>query len=481
MANNIRSEYLQQVINDKNMLEEQLKNVTKSTIQSIIGENIEKKLRKIILESGDEFIEDEIEDTETIDSSSDVNASPESNDGSETDNIESSETNDVTAEISDETQDIVGDEGGEGETEVVDASIENNEEGSSEEDVWGEVEQFKGEDGEYDLTGMDMGNLLKVMKVMTPEDGIRVIKNDNGTITINDQEANKEYVVDINSECSESGECETETSSETDDNMNESNLGYTDNFQNKTAMTTPSNKEPANPKTTYSMDGGAPTGTEKRWANQGDKAPYNEEVNEEFEIELDEDEINETMTTQEQGPYNRNTGMVHTNTNTKAAKGRNAHAGGQQISGTGDNSYSNAQNENINNIKRKANAIFLENKELKKLIPVMRQKIMEAIVINKSMGNVIRILTENSTSTQENKYILSRIKSVTTIEESDRLYGTISEELTREGRKLNNLNEKINSQLSESRIADNNPEPPMYQVEDMSKVLNLMKRVNNIK
>lgn len=473
MANNIRSEYLQQLLNDKNMLEEQLKNVTKSTIQSIINEKIEKNFKKIILESGDEFIEDEIEDTETVDSSSDVNASPKSSEGDE--------TSDVTAEISDETQDVIGDESGEGETEIVDTDFENNEEGSSEEeDVWGEVEQFKGDDGEYDLTGMDMGNLLKVMKVMSPEDGIRVVKNDNGTITINDEETNKEYIVDINSECTDESCGSESTDTDTDDNMNESELGYTDNFQNKTAMTTPSNKEPANPKTTYSMDGGAPTGDGKRWANQGDKAPYNEEVNEEFEIELDEDEINETMTTQEQGPYNRNTGMVHTNTNSKAAKGRNAHAGGQQISGTGDNSYSNAQNENINNIKRKANAIFLENKELKKLIPVMRQKIMEAIVINKSMGNVIRILTENSTSTQEKKDILSRFKSVKTIEESDNLYGTISEELTREGRKLNNLNEKINSQLSESKV-QNIVETPMYQVEDMSKVLSLMNRVNKIK
>lgn len=31
-------------------------------------------------------------------------------------------------------------------------------------------------------------------------------------------------------------------------NCNETELGYTDNFQNKTAMTTPSNNEPANPK-----------------------------------------------------------------------------------------------------------------------------------------------------------------------------------------------------------------------------------------
>ena len=469
MAKNIRSEYIKQLIEDKNSLENKLSEVTKETIKSIIDENVGDKLRQIISEDEDSFIEDEVEDDSTASSEEDG------------DDAETETEVDDTAENGDETTDVDVEDTV---TDTVDDGKEDSDIDATEDDVWNDLEQYKGEDGEYDLTGMDADNLIKVMQVMKPTDGIRVVKNDNGTITLSDDETEKEYIIDIDAEGEDGlGDFDSEEGvEESKKHCNEgANLGYTDDFQNKTAMTTPPNNEPANPKTTYSMDGGAPTGTEKRWANQGSKAPYDEDVNEEceYEVEIDddkkEDEVNETMTTQEQGPYNRGDGMVHTNTNSKAAKGRNAHAGGKQISGTGDNSYSNTQLENI---MRKANAIFNENKELKALVPKMQQQMMESIVINKSMGNVMRIVMENSTTLNEKKDILKRFTGVKTIEESDSLYQTISEELKREGKTMN-VNNVINSQLAESK--NSVVETPMYQSEDLSKTLDLINRLNKIK
>lgn len=473
MAKNIRSEYIKQLIEDKNSLENKLSEVTKETIKSIIDENVGDKLRQIISEDEDSFIEDEVEDDSTT-------SSEEDGDDAATDAETETEVDD-TAENGDETTDVDVEDTV---TDTVDDGTEDSDIDATEDDVWNDLEQYKGEDGEYDLTGMDADNLIKVMQVMKPTDGIRVVKNDNGTITLSDDETEKEYIIDIDAEGEDGlGDFDSEEGvEESKKHCNEgANLGYTDDFQNKTAMTTPPNNEPANPKTTYSMDGGAPTGTEKRWANQGSKAPYDEDVNEEceYEVEIDddkkEDEVNETMTTQEQGPYNRGDGMVHTNTNSKAAKGRNAHAGGKQISGTGDNSYSNTQLENI---MRKANAIFNENKELKALVPKMQQQMMESIVINKSMGNVMRIVMENSTTLNEKKDILKRFTGVKTIEESDSLYQTISEELKREGKTMN-VNNVINSQLAESK--NSVVETPMYQSEDLSKTLDLINRLNKIK
>ncbi len=473
MAKNIRSEYIKQLIEDKNSLENKLSEVTKETIKSIIDENVGDKLRQIISEDEDSFIEDEVEDDSTA-------SSEEDGDDAATDAETETEVDD-TAENGDETTDVDVEDTV---TDTVDDGKEDSDIDATEDDVWNDLEQYKGEDGEYDLTGMDADNLIKVMQVMKPTDGIRVVKNDNGTITLSDDETEKEYIIDIDAEGEDGlGDFDSEEGvEESKKHCNEgANLGYTDDFQNKTAMTTPPNNEPANPKTTYSMDGGAPTGTEKRWANQGSKAPYDEDVNEEceYEVEIDddkkEDEVNETMTTQEQGPYNRGDGMVHTNTNSKAAKGRNAHAGGKQISGTGDNSYSNTQLENI---MRKANAIFNENKELKALVPKMQQQMMESIVINKSMGNVMRIVMENSTTLNEKKDILKRFTGVKTIEESDSLYQTISEELKREGKTMN-VNNVINSQLAESK--NSVVETPMYQSEDLSKTLDLINRLNKIK
>ena len=459
-SNNIRSQYVQQILEDKNSLEEKLKEVTQSTVTSIIGEKVENKIRKILSEGDDSFIEDEVDDVKT---DTDTDVDDETTDTTDTD----TEVLDKPVEDGDETK--------------TDAEVVDDTEGADDEnaDLWNDLEQYQGEDGEYDLTGMDADAVIKVMQVLKPEDGVRVVKNDNGTITLSDDETEKEYIIDV--DCSDECGADDAVEESKKPNCNETELGYTDNFQNKTAMTTPSNNEPANPKTTYSMDGGAPTGTEKRWANKGDKAPFDEDVNEEVEFEIecdgtncDKEKVDETMTTQEQGPYNRGNGMIHTNTNSKAAKGRNAHAGGQQISGTADNSYSEAKLESI---KRKANAIFNENKELKALVPQMKQQLMEAIVINKSMGNLMKIVMENSTSLNEKKEIFARFSGVKTIEESDNLYKTISEELKREGKTIN-VNNVINSQLAESK--NNIVETPMYQSDDLSQTLSLMKRMSRL-
>ena len=465
-SNNIRSQYVQQILEDKNSLEEKLKEVTQSTVTSIIGEKVENKIRKILSEGDDSFIEDEVDDVKT-DTDTEVDD-------------ETTDTTDTDTEVLDEPVED-GDETKTDDDTVADAEVVDDTEGADDEnaDLWNDLEQYQGEDGEYDLTGMDADAVIKVMQVLKPEDGVRVVKNDNGTITLSDDETEKEYIIDV--DCSDESGADDAVEESKKPNCNETELGYTDNFQNKTAMTTPSNNEPANPKTTYSMDGGAPTGTEKRWANKGNRAPFDEDVTEEVEFEIecdgtncDKEKVDETMTTQEQGPYNRGNGMVHTNTNSKAAKGRNAHAGGQQISGTADNSYSEAKLESI---KRKANAIFNENKELKALVPQMKQQLMEAIVINKSMGNLMKIVMENSTSLNEKKEIFARFSGVKTIEESDNLYKTISEELKREGKTIN-VNNVINSQLAESK--NNIVETPMYQSDDLSQTLSLMKRMSRL-
>lgn len=479
MAKKIRSEYLQQLLEDKDSLYKKLNDVTQSTVASIMGKTIEENIRKIISEDEDSFVEDEVDDIETTDSTDDTSAEDVSVDTEEVadDNAADEETEEEeTVEDTDAVEDEVDTEVS---TEDDDTDVES--------DVWDDLESYKGEDGEYDLTGMGTEQLIKVMQVMKPTDGVRVLKNDNGTITLSDDETEKEYIIDLDGDTEDTEE-ETTFELETDEDLgescekecNEANLGYTDNFQNKTAMTTPSNNEPADSKTTYSMDGGVPTGTEKRWANQGDKAPYDEKVSEseevDTEIEVDDEEpVNETMTTQEQGPYNRGDGMVHTNTNDKAAKGRNSSAGGEKIHGTSDNSYSDAKLESV---MRKANAIFNENKELKALVPQMKAKLMESIVINKSMGNIMNLVIENSTTLNEKKEILKRFTNVKTIEESDKLYATISEELKRDGRKLN-VEGIINSQLAESKntVVDK----PLYQSEDLSKTLSLINRLNKIK
>lgn len=461
MAKNIRSEYIKNLMEDKERLSQEMKEVAESTVQNILNETIKTNLKNILSESEDEdtFSEEDVVDdaTQKTEDTTDVDATEE---------VPSSD--DVTAD-----------------SDVVTSDEESGEETKTpEDDVWSEVEQFKGEDGEYDLTGMDKDSLVKVLKVMGPEDGIRVVKKDDNTILLNDDETEKEYIIQLDdvSNDDESSDDEIEFDIDVDDSVeeskqnecNESDLGYTTNYQKQTAMTTPDNHEPADSSKTYSMDAGVPTGTDKPFPGNGDKAPFDKKVNEE---ECCDDEINETMTTQENGAYNRNTGMVHTNTNSKAAKGRNSHAGGEQIHGTSQNSYSEAQMEAI---KRKANAIFNENKELKTLLPSIKQQLAEAIVINQSLANVIKIISENATTVNEKKDIIKRFTSVKTREESNNLLKTITEELKRSGKSKENLEHMFNGQLAESKVNTNKTEP-MYQSADLKDTVDFMNRLNKIK
>lgn len=459
---NIRSEYVKSLLEDKEALNKQLESVTESTIKSIIEDKVKDNFRQIISEDADAFEEEEVEEKPT-DTGED--SEEEKSDDINADVVDSEDT----TEDGDDTEDELGMGG--------DTADEDGSEDDTE--VWDALEDYKGEDGEYDLTGMDANKVLKVLKVMKPEDGVRVVKNDEGDYELSDDETGKEYIiqVDADDEDEEEDEIDSDELGEGKEYCIEfeehGNTGYTTNYQKQTAMTTSDNHEPADSDKTYSMDGGVPTGTEKPFPGNGDKSPYNNKVNEDA---CEDEEMNEAMTTQEDGAYNRGTGMVHTNTNSKAAKGRNSHAGGVQVHGTGENSYSEAQMESI---KRKANEIFKENKQLKSILPTFKKQLQEAIVINQSLGYIVRLLKENATSADEKQSIIKRFSDIKTLKEGTAMFKTINEELHR-NHQSQNVENVFNSQLSEAskHIAS---ETPMYQSDDLSKSLDLMRRLNQIK
>lgn len=459
--NNIRSAYVKNLLAEKSSLDKRLEEATRESMREILAERVDAGLRQLLSEAEDEnaYDEEEVDATMTTDE-----IVPNQDDAAQ-----SAETEvDVDAEVADaeDATDVDVET-----TEVEDVeSTEDDADGEKEVDAdWSEFEQYKDEDGEYDLTGMDMENALRVLRVVDPnKDGIRVVKNNDGSITLSDENTEAEYIIDIDSDV------------ETEDATNES-LGYTDNYQKKTAMTTPDNHEPANSKTTYSMDAGVPTGTEKPWAGKGDKAPYTEEVSEEceYEVEMEEDAVEESMTTQENGAYNRGTGMIHTNTNDKAAKGRNAHAGGRQIHGTADNSYSNAQLENI---RRKANVIFNENKQLRQIVGKLRDKVEESIVVNSSMGKIVKLVMENATSQDEKVSIVKRFNNVKTVAEAQSLYETIDRELKSTNKNINeNIQSAVNGQVIAESAKTNIVETSLYQSEDLAQTVGLMERLEKIK
>ena len=472
----VRSEYIKKMMAESHNLEDKLKDVAQSTINSILEEKTNKNLRQILSEDEDSFSEEEVDDDVTLGSS----------------------------DASDE----------EGASTAVDSTVDDDDatagDDSADDSEWDDLEKYKDEDGEYDLRSMDKDELVKVLKVMSPDDAVRIVKNDDDTLTVTDESNDEEYELELDGDMDEfddegdmgefgdddeeieieidgdddfdgddvDDEEEIEIVPDDDDDefeieLDESNLGYTDNYQKKTAMTTPDNHEPANPKSTYSMDGGVPTGREKPWVGPKKKSPYDDDVNEGCENECDYIEEGGHTVTQD-GPYSRGDSKTWTNDASHKTP-RNGSRAGVKEKGTADNMYSDVSES----IKKKANQIFLENKQLKALMGKLQNQVNEAIVVNQSLANVIKIINENATTVNEKKDILRRFNECSTREESNKLYSVISEELKREGKTHSNVAGTINSQLSESR--DRAVETPMFKSQDLSDTLNFMSRLDAIK
>lgn len=421
----VRSEYIKKLMSESHSLEEKLKDVAQSTINSILEEKTNKNLRQILSEDENSFSEEEVDDDVELGGSEDTSEE------------ESAEENDA----------------------------ENSE--------WDDLEQYKDEDGEYDLRSMDKDELVKVLKVMSPDDAVRIVKNDDDSLTVTDETNDEEFELELGNDDDEEIDIDVEDDDDFDDDvieidLDESNLGYTDNYQKKTAMTTPDNHEPANPHSTYSMDGGVPKGTEKPWVGGKQKSPFNDDVNENCET-----------TIQEGGAF----GKAAARTAGKQRRNNSSGQGGQPYGGRHNSvagEYKDYQETAVSeNIKKKANQIFVENKQLKSLMKKLQNQVNEAIVVNQSLANVIKLINENATTVNEKKEILRRFNDCTTKEESNKLYSTISEELKRSGKTHSNVTETINSQLSESR--DRAVETPMYQSQDLSETISFMNRLNAIK
>ena len=62
MAKNIRSEYIKNLLEDKEALQSQMEGITESTIKSLLEDKVKDNLRQIISEDANAFEEEEVED-----------------------------------------------------------------------------------------------------------------------------------------------------------------------------------------------------------------------------------------------------------------------------------------------------------------------------------------------------------------------------------------------------------------------------------
>ena len=470
----------------KNSLDKQYQEAIAESMKNIIGENAKEEVRRLLKEAEDEdsFSEEEVDDdTATTDKEENVDTDSKVEDGSE-DNADDA--------VDTDTEKV----------EDMESSEADPNEEEADDDLWNDLEQCKDADGEYDCRGMDDGKLLKVLKAMGPEDGIRVMSNGDGTVNVEVDgdliDGEQEFVIDIDDFSGDENEIELSV----DDSLDEGkvDLGYMDHpgnggYQKDTAVT-------------LDPDESLPTDRKKvghTWNSQlkdasidhgkdGDRQPFNKNVNEEvdecgtiFEIEQDGDEemIDEVMTSTENSGAARGVSNTHANTNSSHKFARNGHVEAQSPTnmsngrGTGDG-YKEASNES-KQLRKMVNRLYDENKQMKSIVPELTKKLNESMVINASMGYIVRLLNENSTTMDEKKQISERFTKVNTLEEGKKLYETISNEL-KNVNKRNDVNGIINSQLAEGKQAKQNlVETTMYKSQQVNETLNFMKRLDAVK
>lgn len=592
--NNIRSEYVKDLLTEKDNLGAMLSESTSEAIKSFLGESVNKGLRNILSEADDSFTEEEVDDKapefkknskkdkkEKSDKDSKKKSSKKSEpkddddedfdiedkDGFDNENGFEDDTDDFDDEgddlndednedfddegddLNDEDNEDFDDEGNDlNDEDGDDFDADNDFDGNMEsgeddfedpdDEIWDSMEEFKGEDGEYDLTGQDKDTVMKILKAMKPEDGVRVVKNDDDTYTVNDEENETEYVVELDedefidgNDVEENGfddvpndefddDFNTEdfddesdldfgTGDEFDDvdsfeddefsdypmaaecgmgecGLNETNLGYTDSYQKNTAMTMDSDDDSDNG-SPIKMNAGLPRGSKnngKRWVGNtsGKMAPYTSKTKSEtlYEVELDEEgetdtTFNSGSSTSGQVPSTSEASTVAHGAHTKGLNGVSPK--NRKDNGRAPHKSPMSSNENF---ERKIKAIMAENKELKKIANEIKRRLKENVVVNASLGKIIKLMVENSTTRDEKVNILNRFNKVKSVNESKELYETISNEL--KGSKKGGSKPSISSQLTEAKKTNQQiVESRLNESQDVKDMKDLITRLDKIK
>ena len=504
MKNNgkIRSNFVKESLLEYNNLANTLKENTESAVRDLLKETVLEQYAKILTEDEDEdkYDVEEVDDTDSVNASEDEEATDDVADGMDSED----------AEDGDDFEDVEGDD-----VEDVDSDAAGTEDiaadGVAEDDGdgWSEFDKYKVSDDEYDFSNAEDDEIVKVYKLLKDDDQVVVTKTDD-KVNIKDNETGAEYLIDLGGEDATADAGMDEFATEVDDfgeddfenqedeDMNESrifeialneynsNVGYTDNYQSKDVMTNPGMSEPG--KNVNDWDMGVPKDSKKPWSGKKGNKSENQPFTAEKGRTVEEDEaiddaateaIQELKTRQEHTANVGSTSRTDGDNGNRRRKGRSFHtAQNGQETGTGDNPYSNNSPKDVNvNVKvegfiRKANKIFNENRQLKSALMQFKNTLEEAAVTNVNLGNIIKLVMENSTTKDEKKEIISRFgNEAKTVEASNTLFENISRDLKKKSKM--NIDESKEYAVNENKIN----ETQIYRSNDILNSLDLMHRI----
>jgi len=430
----------------------------------------------------------------------------------------------------------VEDNGSEGEGDAVSADNadmpEGGEEGAEDsadaDDEWSDMEQYKVGDNDYDFTGVDGDEVLKVYNKLGDDDQIFVKKEDDGTYSVKDDETGAEFVIELDPEAlgaeadsnnveggSEEGgeeaefelgdefggeeegdnfggeggedfgdepvddnELEIDINGEDDDDDDElyEGIGYTDSYQKDVFAKKFNMNEPANSKATYSMDDGAPEGDKKPWAGKGDMKPFGKKtsVDECDGANCAPANPNMNANLEEAGLELRKASL--SKSGTRAPKGHIDYMSKNSHNVHDGSESGKTVTESIQKIINAAKAIQAENKQYKECINKIKGSLYEAAVLNVNLGKLVDILVNETTTKDEKKRICERFNNVKTIAEGKTLYTTIKSELSESKKSAPAVEKQFvaeSKNLNETTIYQNSNDP---SIDLMNRMDNLFKK-----
>ena len=473
----------EKTVRDAEKITKALQEGTEKSLRAIVNEAI----ANMVMEEEDNSEEDEQEDGYSVeDVDTDVVPATADTENSEEDSAEAPE------------------EGADDEEDFSQEGEEGSEEGDAD-DEWSDLEQYKVGDNDYDFTGVDGDEILKVYNKLGDDDQIFVKKEDDGTYSVKDDETGAEFVIELDPDAlggkadsdedvdsnidvdfdeegtdsdsdieidlgDEDGEddVEIDLNDEDDDEdpLNEENLGYTYSYQKDVFSKKFNMSEPAKSKTTNDWDEGAPKGSEKPWAGKGNGKPFEKKVNECGDMGAAPADPNLDANLEEDG-----SGLNTKHANKKSTNHINRGAQNQRQSSE-DGDYK-ALRESVGKIVEKARAIQAENKQYAQLIGKIKKSLYEAAVLNVNMGKLVDILVNETTTKEEKARICERFNAVKTRTEGAALYESIKAELRSSQKSAPAVEKQFvaeSKNLNETTIYQNTNDPS----------LDLMNRMDNL-
>ena len=324
------------------------------------------------------------------------------------------------------------------------ADMDSDDESGEEEDF--DMDQFKSDDGEYDLTNADTSQLIKVFKRIDGNDSVNITDLGDGKIELNDNETGAEYMIDTTP--SADVDVDVDVDSELD------------------------------PDIEIDLDDEPVVSEGTHHSYEGDDS----EITEENEPEVGADQEGEGMVDEknmtQSYSVNRRAGVL-SQTRAANAPGANKRNGAQLVGESKEvKALKIAYTKKINALNEQHEAFkkstATEMSQLKGALGKFVNQIKENAVLNNSLGKYVKLILENSTTEVEKKNILNRFANeVKTIEDGNKLFESIKKDLNGKVKSTQTIDKQFGAESTKTIN-----EKVIYQNPEMLKMKKLMEAVD---